>query len=261
MPIRGKFIALEGIDGSGKRTQIEMLARVFASRGIEFSQISFPRYDGFFGKMVARFLNGEFGPLETVDPHFSALLYAGDRLQSKPQIEAALDAGKIVLADRYIASNLAHQGARMPPGKRAEFLNWLRHVEYAIYGLPAEDLVIYLRVPPIEARRLIGKKGKRPYTRRRRDLQEANLAHLKAASAVYDELSHQPNWIKIDCTETETQPLRQPSRKSPSARLHRTGRSLHAPKTREVFLRSPEAIHAEILAAIDARFAPPTLKG
>ena len=92
MPARGKFIVLEGIDGSGKGTQLEMLARAFAARGIASTQVSFPRYDGFFGKLVARFLNGEFGPLDAVDPHFSALLYAGDRLGVTPALENDLAA-------------------------------------------------------------------------------------------------------------------------------------------------------------------------
>src|SRR5579864_9040131 len=102
MPARGKFIVFEGIDGSGKRTQMEMLARALGSQGIEFVQMSFPRYDGFFGKMVGQFLNGDFGPLEAVDPHFSALLYAGDRFESQPKMDAALASGKTLLADRYI---------------------------------------------------------------------------------------------------------------------------------------------------------------
>src|SRR5579863_3782808 len=145
MPARGKFIVLEGIDGSGKGTQLEMLARAFALRGIAFSQVSFPRYDGFFGKLVARFLNGEFGPLAAVDPHFSALLYAGDRWESRPALENDLAAGRTLLADRYIASNLAHQGARTRRETRREFLTWLKQLEYEVYALPAEDLVVYLR--------------------------------------------------------------------------------------------------------------------
>jgi dTMP kinase len=224
MPVRGKFIVLEGIDGSGKRTQIEALARELSHRGMALSQISFPNYSGFFGKLVAQFLNGEFGPLAAVDPHFSALLYAGDRLESKPAIELALAAGKIVLADRYVASNLAHQGARVSREKRAEFLAWLKQLEYQVHELPAEDLVIYLRVPVAEAHRLIGHKGARDYTRSRRDLQEADLAHLEAASQVYDELARQPNWITIECQD------------APSGRL-----------------REPADIHAEIVAAVEAR--------
>jgi dTMP kinase len=225
MPARGKFIVLEGIDGSGKRTQLEMLARAFASRGMAFTQVGFPNYEGFFGKMVAQFLNGNFGSLDAVDAHFSALLYAGDRLESKPGIESALAAGNAVLADRYIGSNLAHQGARVPREKRDEFLKWLKRLEYDIYALPPEDLVIYLNVPVAEAHRLIGEKGARDYTKLRRDLQESDLAHLEAASEVYEGLARQPNWAKIECWDA-------PARS----------------------LRSPDSIHKEILATLESRF-------
>jgi dTMP kinase len=227
MPARGQFIVLEGIDGSGKRTQLEMIARAFTSRSIAFAQVSFPRYDGFFGKLVARFLNGEFGPLESVDPHFSALLYAEDRRESRPALESDLATGKTLLADRYIASNLAHQGARVSQEKRKEFLAWLKELEYQAYALPHEDLVIYLRVPAEEAHRLVGEKSKRQYTELRRDLQESDLVHLQAASEVYDELARQPNWVKIECYDAQT-----------------------------AALRAPEEIHKEILAAIEARVFP-----
>src|SRR6202142_3964010 len=131
-----------------------------------------------FRKLVAQFLNGSFGPLEAVDPHFSALLYAGDRLESKPTIESALSSGETVLADRYIGSNLAHQGARVPPDQRQAFLAWLKRLEYEIYALPPEDLVIYLRLPVAEAHRLVGQKAARDYPTLRRDIQEADIAHL-----------------------------------------------------------------------------------
>lgn len=229
MALRGKLIVLEGIDGSGKRTQIEMLSRALDAHGISHARVSFPRYDRFFGKLVAQFLNGEFGPLADVDPRFSALLYAGDRLESKPEMEAALAAEEILLADRYIGSNLAHQGARVHEQKRAAFVKWLKRLEYDVYGLPREDLVIYLRVPVGEAHRLVGKKSARQYTKRKRDLQESDLAHLKQASALYDQLARQPNWICIDCVEKSA------------------GR--HAVAS----LRTPEAIHQEILEAIEAR--------
>ncbi|MGA3294697.1 MAG: thymidylate kinase [Candidatus Acidiferrales bacterium] len=226
MPARGKFIVLEGIDGSGKRTQLDALAQAFTARGVAFTQVSFPRYDGFFGKLVARFLNGEFGSLADVDPHFSALLYAGDRLESKPALEAALASGKAVLADRYIGSNLAHQGSRISRDKRDEFIAWLKQLEYQIYGLPAEDLVLYLRVPVAEAHRLAGERAPRGYTKLSRDLQEADVAHLEAAAEVYEYLARQPNWLKIDCFDAASR-----------------------------VLRSPASIHEEILAAVEARIA------
>jgi dTMP kinase len=227
MPARGKFIVLEGIDGSGKRTQLEMLARALEERKAGFTQISFPRYDGFFGKMVAGFLNGDFGQLDAIDAHFSALLYAGDRLEAKPGMEGSLAAGMILLSDRYIGSNLAHQSARVPTEKRGEFLEWLKRLEYEIYALPPEDLVIYLRVPAAEAHRLVGRKGARDYTKLQRDLLEADIVHLEAASEVYDQLARQANWVRIECFD---------------AAAH--------------VLRAPEEIHKEILAAVEARIFP-----
>lgn len=224
MAARGKLIALEGIDGSGKRTQVEMLAQACAERGLSCSRYAFPNYSGYFGKLVARFLNGEFGSLDAVDAHFSALLYAGDRFESKPFFERDLASGCLILADRYIGSNLAHQGARVPREKRDEFLAWLKELEYGIYSLPAEDLVVYLSIPAREAQRLIAQKGTRDYTKLKRDILEANLAHLEAAAEVYDDLSRQSNWVKIECWDES-----------------------------HLALRTPDAIHRDVLAAIDSR--------
>ena len=232
MTARGKLIVIEGIDGSGKRTQIEMLAQTFEQRAIPYIHVNFPNYEGFFGNLVAKFLNGEFGTLGEVDPHFSALLYAGDRLESKPKIETALAAGKNVLADRYVGSNLAHQGARVEPDKRPEFMDWLRELEYRVYGLPAEDLVIYLRVPVDEAHRLIGEKSKRGYTKLRHDIQERNRNHLETASWVYEHLAHQANWVRVDCMSGGAGSL-----------------------------RTPAEIHSDVLAAIDERLLAPTVDG
>src|SRR5713226_797350 len=161
---RGKLIVLEGIDGSGKRTQLDLLASELEARGMVAFRISFPRYESFCGELVGRYLNGEFGPLGAVDPHLSALLYAGDRLEAKPEIDAALAAGKFVLADRYAGSNMAHQSSRVHPEQREEFIAWLKRLEYGLYGLPVEDLVISLRVHVAEAHRLVGLKSARAYT-------------------------------------------------------------------------------------------------
>lgn len=221
---RGKLIAIEGIDGAGKRTQAELLSNALEARGIPVLRFSFPRYESSFGRLVARFLNGDFGQLDAVDPHFSALLYAGDRFEAKPQLEAALESGKTIIADRYIGSNLAHQTARMPPERRGEFVSWLRQLEYGIYGLPVEDLVIYLHLTATEGQRLVGRKAERKYTPLQRDLQEADLDHLEQAALVYDQLAASPNWATVECLD--------PSEGAPSPR---------------------EEIHRAVLAAVESR--------
>jgi len=206
----GKLIAIEGIDGSGKRTQLDLLEKALAARGFRTYSTGFPQYDSWFGKMVGQFLNGDLGDLESVDPHFTVLLYAGDRFEAKPRLTAALDEGKIVLADRYIASNLAHQTARVPPEKRSEFLAWIEHLEYTIYGLPREDLVLYLRVPPTEAQKLVAKKSVRSYTTAKQDILEASLRHLEKATEMYDLLSRRASWATVECFDSSRQAMRAP---------------------------------------------------
>jgi dTMP kinase len=224
MNATGQLIVIEGVDGSGKRTQTDLLSRALLARGMDCLTVSFPHYDSFFGRLIGRFLNGEFGPLEAVDPHFAALLYAGDRLEAKPQLEAALSAGKTVLADRYIASNLAHQGARVAPDSRGEFLAWLRRLEYNIYGLPAETLVVHLRVLPAQAQQLVERKAARNYTSLKHDLLESDLTHLEQAARVYESLASEPNWVTVECLDAATQEM-----------------------------RSPEEIHREVLAVVESR--------
>ena len=203
------MIAIEGIDGSGKRTQVELLSAALRERGHSVFATGFPQYDSWFGKMVGQFLNGEFGLLESVDPHFSALLYAGDRFEAKTKLEEALNNGQIVLVDRYIGSNLAHQTARVDPEKRAAFQEWIEHLEYGIYGLPKEDLVLYLRVPAVEAQKLVALKSARSYTSAQKDLLEASLRHLEDAAQMYDSLAKRPNWNTIDCFDGKRNQMRE----------------------------------------------------
>jgi dTMP kinase len=210
MTARGKLIAVEGIDGSGKRTQVELLTKKLRALGHSVFSTGFPQYDSWFGKMVGQFLNGELGPLESVDPHFTALLYAGDRFETKPKLETALNNGQIVLADRYIGSNLAHQTARVPPAKRSAFLAWIEHLEYGIYGLPRESLILYLRVPPSEAQKLVAQKSARSYTSAQKDLLEGSLRHLEDAAGMYDALSRHTPWATIQCFDVKRNAMREP---------------------------------------------------
>jgi dTMP kinase len=197
----GRLIAIEGIDGSGKRTQMDLLAAALAAveGGQNIYSTGFPQYDSWFGKMVGQFLNGDFGTLDTVDPHFTALLYAGDRFEAKPKLEAALNNGQIVLVDRYIGSNLAHQTARVPTAQRDSFRRWIEHLEYEIYDLPREDLILYLRVPPSEAQRLVVQKSARSYTT------------AKQAAEMYDLLAREAPWVTIECFDAKRGTMRSPN--------------------------------------------------
>src|SRR6266478_2919942 len=210
MTVPGKLIAVEGIDGSGKRTQVELLTLSLKAHGHSVFPTGFPQYDSWFGRMVGQFLNGDLGPLESLDPHFTALLYAGDRFEAKPKLEAALNNGQIVLVDRYIGSNLAHQTARVPAQQRDAFRRWIEHLEYGIYDLPREDLILYLRVPPSEAQKLVARKSQRSYTDAKQDLQEASLRHLEQAADMYDLLALEAPWVTIECFDAARGAMRSP---------------------------------------------------
>jgi len=210
MSTPGVLIAIEGIDGSGKHTQAKLLEHSLVSRGYSVYATGFPQYESWFGNMVGRFLNGDFGSLEAVDPHFSALLYAGDRFEAKPRIQSALNEGKVVRVDRYVTSNLAHQVARAPVERRSEFLRWIEHLEYFVYGLPRENLILYLRVPPSQAQKLVAQKAERNYTRATHDLLERSLRHLEDAAEMYDMLSRSKPWATVQCFDAQSGTLRQP---------------------------------------------------
>ena len=180
------LVAFEGIDGAGKTTQVRLLKERLERLGMKVASYSFPRYrETLFGKCIAAYLNGQFGELEAVPPQSAALLFAGDRLESLPrlaQLEAEHD---VVLLDRYVASNLAHQGARVSLEEREVFLDWLADIEYDVFHLPRAGLTLYLDMPAEQASRLIYVGRKRDYTSATADIHEQNQAYLAACRQVY----------------------------------------------------------------------------
>lgn len=197
----GKLIAIEGIDGSGKGTQAILLIQRLAASGKSVTLFSFPRYaETAFGKQIGRFLNGEFGRLDQVEPLLASLLFAGDRFESKELLSAALDTHDLVVCDRYVASNIAHQAAKRTGAARRELMAWIEHLEYSIYGLPRPHLTIGLELSVPEAQRLIALKARRQYTDKAADLQEADGDYLEQVRQVYVELAKRdPAWRRISC--------------------------------------------------------------
>jgi dTMP kinase len=146
-----KFIVIEGLDGSGKSTQIQLLRDYFTTNKLDFEYIHFPRMDErspIFGELIARFLRGEFGNVADVDPYLVALLYAGDREHAAKSIEKWLNQDKIVLLDRYVMSNIAFQCAKIENHSEAIKLeNWILDLEYNYYKIPKPTHSIFLHVP------------------------------------------------------------------------------------------------------------------
>lgn len=196
MTTRGKLIAIEGIDGSGKGTQTARLVDGLRAAGRRCATLSFPRYtETFFGGRIGDFLNGKFGSLAEVDPFLAAALFAGDRFESKAVLEEALARHEVVVLDRYVASNVAHQAGKRSGADRRRLTDWIERLEFEIYGLPRPDGVFLLDLPAAEAQKLIARKAARTYTDRAADLQEADSSYLEGVRQVYLELaSASPNW-------------------------------------------------------------------
>lgn len=194
------LIAIEGIDGSGKGTQAAKLNAYFQGSGRRSTLLSFPRYQQTaFGQKVGDFLNGRFGSLESVHPLLVSLLFAGDRFESRDLIHQAIADHDIVICDRYVASNVAHQGAKVSEHERQELINWIQHLEYSIYQLPPAQLTLFLDIPVQHAQQLIAAKARRSYTEKAADLQEADANYLRQVREVYLELATGPKWTRIPC--------------------------------------------------------------
>jgi dTMP kinase len=209
---RGALIAIEGIDGSGKGTQAALLRDALAARGLKTALISFPRYqDTFFGARIGDFLNGRFGSLAEVHPFLAATLFAGDRLESRPMLLEALESHDVVVLDRYVASNIAHQAAKRSSEERRELTDWIQRLEFEVNHLPRPDLAILLNLRASTAQTLIARKNARSYTDRAADLQEADGVYLENVRQVYLDLAgSSPGWRVVDVEQDgEVRPIEQ----------------------------------------------------
>ena len=206
----GFLVAIEGIDGSGKGTQARQLVDRLDSDGISTSLLSFPRYsETLFGRAIGEFLNGDFGPLEAVAPQLAAMLYAGDRFESLDVLTEALANHQVVVCDRYVPSNLAHQGSRVSAAQQAELIEWMERIEYDVFGLPRPDTGVWLDIPPRICRRLITLKEPRDYTEKVADLQEADLEYQVGVYDVYRSLAtDRRHWNRIDGLVENTEDIR-----------------------------------------------------
>ncbi len=198
----GLFITLEGTDGSGKGTQFKLLAKRLEAEGYDIATFDFPRYEEPSSYFVKEYLNGKYGTADEVGPYTGSLFFALDRYEAAKEMKKALDSGKVVLANRFTGSNMAHQGTKFShPEERRGFFIWLDNLEFQMLGIPRPDRNIVLRVPAEIAQRLVDEKETRSYTDKKRDLHEADLTHLKKSVDVYDDLCQlfPKDFSRIDC--------------------------------------------------------------
>ncbi len=189
--MKGKLIALEGIDSSGKNRQSELLVKHLRRNGFKCRLFHFPRYETVFGKIIRRYLKGAFGNKDSLAPEFSSLLYSIDRYHASDEIEKLLGKGYIVIANRYTPSNVAHQAALIKnQSKRKKFMKWTQAVEAA---LPSPDLIILLDMPLPAAKVLMKRRG------RKRDIYERDNAYLERARGIFLQLSRGKKWRTIKC--------------------------------------------------------------
>src|SRR5581483_541147 len=178
-----------------KGTQAARLAARAQQSGHSVETFSFPLYDDNpFSRAIGDYLNGEFGAADEVHPELAALLYAGDRFHARPRIVDALAVRDLVICDRYVGSNMAHQGAKLAPDDRRRLLDWLDAVEFGEFGLPRPELVVLLDAPVALARELVGRKAARGYTTLEADIHEADAHHSGATRDVYLELAERYGW-------------------------------------------------------------------
>lgn len=200
------LIVIEGLDGSGKSTQVKKLRQYLGEKTGKLEYIHFPRYDApVYGDLISRFLRGEFGSNEQVHPQLVALLFAEDRHGAASQMKSILAGGGIVLLDRYVYSNIAYQCAKLDSeAEQARLRDWIIDTEYGAFGLPVPDLNIFLDVPVgfVEQKLTSSRGGSgREYLAGARDIHEADIEFQKKVRGIYlAQCQADPKFMRIDCS-------------------------------------------------------------
>lgn len=213
--MKSRFIAIEGLDGAGKSTQITLLIDFLKGAGIKTKYVHFPRSGaGVFGNLIAKFLRGEFGDVKNVHPQLVALLFAEDRKDFSDTINKWLNEEYFVLVDRYVLSNIAFQCAKTKSNsEKTELREWINRFEYEYNKIPKPNLSIYLDVPFEFTRQSLKEKRKgneRNYLNGKDDIHEKDMELQIAVKSEYEKLIKSENdIIRIVCynSKNEIKPI------------------------------------------------------
>ncbi|MBR5905540.1 MAG: dTMP kinase [Bacteroidales bacterium] len=203
------LVVIEGLDGAGKSTQVQMMKEYLAGVCPRLEYIHFPRYDApVYGGLIGKFLRGGFGDIDKVHPQLVALLFAEDRHGAAPGMKQVLAEGGTVLLDRYVYSNIAYQCAKMPDDEGAEELReWILNTEYGEFALPRPDLNIFLNVPIgfVEESLARQREGDdRGYLHGGQDIHEADIEFQKRVRAMYlRQAALDPSFVVVDCSDKD----------------------------------------------------------
>ena len=202
--MKGKFIVICGTDGSGKATQVNLLAERLQNEGHKVKVTDFPRYGEPSAKLVEEYLNGKFGTADEVGPKVASIFYACDRYAASFDMKKWLDEGYIILSNRYTSANKGHQMGKIEnQEEKDEFLKWLDDLEYGLFGIPKEHMNVLLFVPPHVGQQMVDRKNTRSYTEKKRDIHEANIDHLRKAADAYKYVAEKEDWTIIDCAPND----------------------------------------------------------
>lgn len=210
---KGKFIVFEGLDGSGKSTQTKLLFDYLKNKGIEAVKIDFPQHGKKSSGMVDEYLNGKYGTAEEVGPYVASVFYACDRYDAKSKIDGWLKQGKMVIADRYLVSNIGHQGGKIKDKtERQKYFKWLYDFEFNLFKIPRPDINIILKTNVKFSKKLSNKitdeekKAKRKaylVDETTQDIHEKNQSHLEDALESFLQVAEEfPEDFKVvECVE------------------------------------------------------------
>jgi len=210
---KGKFIVFEGLDGSGKATQVRLLTGHLEEEGKRVRKIDFPRHGENPAFFVDAYLTGKYGTAESVGPHRGSIFYTLDRYDASFDIKKWLEDGEIIIADRYVASNIGHQGGKIKDKEeRKKYFNWLYDLEYNLFEIPKPDITFILKTSPELSLKMANNITDKDKKERRRsylgndtkqDLHERDGAHLSATLESYLQVAEEfPGEFKIvECIE------------------------------------------------------------
>ena len=202
----GILIAIDGVDASGKQTQSQLVYEKLAASGVKVRLVSFPAYDSDSSVLVKMYLNGEFGSKpEDVNAYAASTFFAADRFASfRRDWKKDYDSGAVIIADRYVQSNMIHQASKLAQSEKKAFIDWLYDLEYRVYGLPQPDVTVFLDMPPEKAAALMAERSNKIDNSSTKDIHERSTEYLRAS---YDNalgIAESFGWKRVSCTYGST---------------------------------------------------------